>query len=113
MPEPAPERVWASAEAISEAAPEAVPEPSAVNAEPTAESILEAAPEPVLDFSTPRLSTPRLPSAIDPEWVHVIVRKVVMKMAPPALPAEQVEELVRVLIQEITAELDEAASQIH
>jgi CheY-like chemotaxis protein len=54
-----------------------------------------------------------VPSVIDPEWVYIIVNKVVMKMAPPALPPELVEELVRVLTREITAELDAASSQVY
>jgi CheY-like chemotaxis protein len=52
------------------------------------------------------------PSVVGREWVYVVVRKVVLKMAPPALPAELVEELARVLTQEITSELD-SPSQVY
>ena len=51
------------------------------------------------------------PSVINPEWVYVIVQKVVMKMAPPVLPPDLVGELIRVLTEEITAELNSESSQ--
>ncbi len=51
------------------------------------------------------------PSVISPEWVYVVVQKVVMKMAPPVLTPDLVGELVRVLTEQITAELNSESSQ--
>jgi hypothetical protein len=42
---------------------------------------------------------------IDPEWVHVVVQRVVAKMAPSVLSPQLVEDLVRILTEEITADL--------
>ena len=85
----------------------------------TSESLDSPSSEP-LDSSTSRLidsSTPRAaasaPSVIAPEWVYVVVHKVVARLAPPVLPAEQVEEIARKLTQEITSELGVAAPQVN
>ena len=85
----------------------------------TSESLDSPISEP-LDSSTSRLidsSTPgaaaSAPSVIAPEWVYVVVHKVVAKMAPPALPAEQVEEIVRKLAQEIASELGVAPPRVN
>jgi CheY-like chemotaxis protein len=73
----------------------------------------EAGPAPEAEVAQPSGAAAGAPSLIDPEWVYIIVHKVVMKMAPPALPPELVEELVRILTREITAELDAASSQVY
>ena len=94
---------------------------------PTPQLLDSSASEPLdspisepLDSSTSRLidsSTPgaaaSAPSVIAPEWVYLVVHKVVAKMAPPALPAEQVEEIVRKLAQEIASELGVAPPQVN
>ena len=67
----------------------------------------EAAPSPEAGAVQPGMASEPPPPVINPEWVHVIVRKVVMKMAPPVLRPELVGELIRALTEEITAELNE------
>ena len=91
--------------------------------EPPDSSISESLDSPSsepLDSSTSRLidsSTPgaaaSTPSVIAPEWIYVVVHKVVAKLAPPVLPAEQVEEIARKLTQEITSELGVAPPQVN
>jgi hypothetical protein len=71
----------------------------------------EAAPSPEAGVAQPGESPEPPPSVINPEWVHVIVRKVVMKMAPPVLSPDLVGELIRVLTEEITTELNSESSQ--
>jgi CheY-like chemotaxis protein len=66
----------------------------------------EAAPSPEAGAVQPGMAPEPPPPVINPEWVHVIVRKVVMKMAPPVLRPELVGELIRALTEEITAELN-------
>jgi len=84
-PELAPEA--ASAEfAFQDAAPEAAP------------------PEPLAEVAAP------LP-AIDWGLVYSVVHKVVMRMAPPALPMEVVEDLARRLSEEIVTEIITESSQ--
>jgi len=71
----------------------------------------EAAPSSEAGVVQPGEAPEPPPSVIDPEWVNVIVHKVVMKMAPPVLPPELVGELIRILTEEITAELNSESSQ--
>ena len=71
----------------------------------------EAAPSPEAGVVQPGEALEPPPSVINPEWVYVIVHKVVMKMAPPVLPPELVGELIRILTEEITAELNSESSQ--
>ena len=71
----------------------------------------EAAPSPEPGVVQPGEAPEPPPSVINPEWVYVIVHKVVMKMAPPVLPPELVAEIIRVLTEEITAELNAESSQ--
>ena len=73
----------------------------------------EAAPSPEAGVVQPGESPEPPPSVINPEWVYVIVHKVVMKMAPPVLPPELVGELIRILTEEITAELNSESSQAY
>jgi hypothetical protein len=73
----------------------------------------EAAPSPEAGVVRPGESPEHPPSVINPEWVYVIVHKVVMKMAPPVLPPDLVGELIRVLTEEITAELNSESSQAY
>jgi hypothetical protein len=72
----------------------------------------EAGPPPEAEVVQPGGAEASPPPVVGREWVYVVVRKVVLKMAPPALPPELVEELVRILTQEITSELD-ASSQAY
>jgi CheY-like chemotaxis protein len=78
---------------------------------PTSE-LLDSSTSQLLGSSTPGAAA-GAPSVIAPAWVYVVVHKVVAKMAPPALPAEQVEEIVRRLTQEITSELGVAPPQLN
>jgi len=71
----------------------------------------EAAPSPEAGVVQPGEAPEHPPSVINPEWVNVIVHKVVMKMAPPVLPPDLVGELIRILAEEITAELNSESSQ--
>ncbi len=71
----------------------------------------EAAPPPEAGVVQPGEAPEHPPSVINPEWVNVIVHKVVMKMAPPVLPPDLVGELIRILTEEITAELNSESSQ--
>ena len=71
----------------------------------------EAAPSPEPGVVQPGEAPEPPPSVINPEWVYVIVHKVVMKMAPPVLPPELVAEIIRVLTEQITAELNAESSQ--
>jgi hypothetical protein len=73
----------------------------------------EAAPSPEAGVVQPGEAPEHPPSVINPEWVNVVVHKVVMKMAPPVLPPDLVGELIRVLAEEITAELNSESSQAH
>ena len=47
---------------------------------------------------------------LDPQVVSTIVRKVVLKMSPPALGAEVLEDITRQITSELTAELDSNSS---
>ena len=78
---------------------------------PTSE-LLDSSTSQLIDSSTPGAAA-SAPSVIAPEWVYVVVHKVVEKLAPPVLPAEQVEEIVRKLAQEITRELGVAPPQVN
>jgi hypothetical protein len=60
---------------------------------------------PEAEVTQPRATAAGAPSVIDPEWVHVVVQRVVAKMAPSVLSPQLVEDLVRILTEEITADL--------
>jgi len=60
-----------------------------------------AAPPP----EPPTGTTISFPAPVDTNLVHTIVRKVVARMSPPALPQEVIEEMSRKLAGEIIAEL--------
>ncbi len=89
----------ASAGQVRFAAPEveAVPEAEAVAAAPAPAPEVAAAPAPV--------------AAIDANLIYAIVHRVVLKMAPAALPPQVIEDMVRQLAEEILAELSEAPSE--
>ena len=116
--EPVPE----TAHLPAEAAPETPPGVPLEGIPPLTKPILEEEPvEPIhLDVSPPETVagpapaaelTPAsaeaagTPSVIDPEWVHVVVQRVVTKMAPSILSPELVKDLVRILTEEISADL--------
>ncbi len=71
----------------------------------------EAASTPEPEFVQPGEAAAATPSVIDPQSVHVIVQKAVVKMSPPALSLEVVEELIRRLTEEITGELNAESSK--
>jgi CheY-like chemotaxis protein len=89
----------ASAGQVRFAAPEveAVPEAEAVAAAPPPAPEVAAAPAPA--------------AAIDANLIYAIVHRVVLKMAPAALPSQVIEDMVRQFAEEIIAELSEAPSQ--
>ena len=70
----------------------------------------EAAPSPEAGVVQPG-AAPEPPPLISPEWVYVVVQKVVMKMAPPVLTPDLVAELIRVLTEQITTELNSESSR--
>jgi CheY-like chemotaxis protein len=80
----------AQVESASEAIPsqETAPEPSAQ----------ETTPEPVVEAVSPK-------PAVDADALYSIVLKVVMKMAPPMLTADAVEQIAKHLAKEIGEEL--------
>ena len=99
----------------------AAPDPPAVVTEAVPASNPAAAPEPAsagpetgqewgdLISNPPALEAPAAP---DVEWVHKVVHKVVSRMAPPVLSAEQVEELACLLTREIALELGGSGGQL-
>ncbi len=91
-----------------EASPEVIHQESAP-AEPLQESIhpQEAAPESSKQELPPEPVTEPVPAkpAIDADALYSIVLKVVMKMAPPMLTADAVEQIAKHLAKEIAEEL--------
>jgi hypothetical protein len=70
-----------------------------------AEPILPvASPEPASKVAAPH-------PALDQELVLCIIEKVVLKMAPPILTAEAVEEITKRLTEEIVTEISLESSQ--
>ena len=94
--EPAPE-------AVAAALPVAEPQPAN-------EAVGELVEVPSPDLAMPAAEVATAPatttSEFDPDWVYWIVRTVVLKMSPAALPSETVEELARNITDEIAAELE-------
>ena len=62
-------------------------------------------PPPEAEVAQPAAAAPSSVSVIDPAWVHNVVQRVVTKMAPSVLSPELVQDLVRILTAEITADL--------
>ena len=76
-------------------------------AAPEAEVSAEA--EAVGEVPVPEAAAAPPPAAvIDADLIYAIVRRVVLKMAPPALPVQMMEEMARQFADEILAELGEA-----
>jgi hypothetical protein len=73
----------------------------------------EAGPAPEAELVQPGGAPAGPPSVVDTEWVYVIVQKAVVKMSPPVLTPEVVDELIRRLAQEITEELNAESSQAY
>jgi hypothetical protein len=114
---------------VAEAEPAAAPELVQPEAEPVAATTLEgftlteatagqvrfAAPEtevvPEAETAAPtpapEAAAAPAPAAIDANLIYAIVQRVVLKMAPPALPAQMIEEMARQFTDEILAELSE------
>jgi CheY-like chemotaxis protein len=89
---------------------EAAHEPEPAPAEPTPEVAAAPeppAPEPELAPSPPQAAAPPPApvAAIDPAQVFTIVHKVVVKMSPPALSPQMIEDIARKFADEIVAEL--------
>jgi CheY-like chemotaxis protein len=76
-----------------EAAPEVIETPTAAAEPQPTEAAVAAAPAAAVP-------------TLDPDWVYWIVRSVVVKMSPPALSIETIEEIARKITDEITAELN-------
>lgn len=102
------------APAETEASHPVEPEPAPGVAEPRPEAVApapEAAP-PLTELAAPPDEPPAPAStggpdtAIAPERVFTIVHKVVVKMSPPALSPQMVEDIARKFADEITAELN-------
>jgi CheY-like chemotaxis protein len=81
----------------AEAPPEAPPEPEAA----------VAAPEPKTETPEAEATAPEAaaPAAPDPEQIFSIVHKAVVKMSPPALSLQMIEDIARRLTNEILADL--------
>jgi hypothetical protein len=115
---------------VSEAEPVAAPEAVLPEAEPVAATTLEAftlteATAGQVRFAAPEMevvpeaetaaaaptpapeavAAPAPVAAIDANLIYAIVHRVVLKMAPPALPAEVIEDMARQFADEILAEL--------
>ena len=124
---PVPAATEAPAEPVPEAAPLDAPPVAATTLEsfslteatagqvrfataPEVEAVPEAeaaAPAPAPEVT----AAPAPAAAIDANLICAIVHRVVLKMAPPALPPQVIEDIVRQLADEILAELDEAPPQ--
>jgi CheY-like chemotaxis protein len=100
------------AEPATEPQPELAPEPVEEAVDQATEAA-EPAPEPVAEASEAEapppepVGSPAGPSApaLDPEQVFSIVHKVVVKMSPPALSPQMIEDIARRFADEIVAEL--------
>lgn len=86
----------------TESAAEVVPAPEAPTESP-AEPAVEVAP---VEAETPTEAPVQAPQP-DLNLISEIVHRVVIRMAPPALPREAIEEMARRLADEITAELSQ------
>jgi CheY-like chemotaxis protein len=106
--------VGAPSEEIEESSSRGVEEstPREVDGLTLTPQLLDSSTSRLIDSSAPGAAV-GAPSVIAPEWVYVVVHKVVAKMVPSVLPPEQVEEIVRKLTQEITSELGLAPPQLH
>ena len=81
-------------------------------AAPEAEVVPEAEAEPAATAPAPEVAAAPVPAAaIDANLIYGIVHRVVLKMAPPALPHQAVEDIVRQLADEIITELRETPAQ--
>jgi len=122
---PAPAVAEAPAEPVPEAAPPEVPPVAATTlesfslTEATAGQVrfaaapeVEAVPEAEAAAPTPEVAAAPAPAAaIDASLIFGIVHRVVLKMAPPALSPQAIDDVVRQLADEILAELGEAPPQ--
>lgn len=132
---PAPAVAEAPAEPVAEAPVEPVPEAAPPETPPVAATTLEsfslteatagqvrfaAAPEveavpeaeAVAPAPAPEVAAAPAPAAaIDASLIFGIVHRVVLRMAPPALPPQAIDDIVRQLADEILAELGEAPPQ--
>ena len=97
-------------EATPEVAPHEVPA-----AEPASEAIhpQEAGAEPISEVAPPEPALGIAPPqpAVDRELVLCLVEKVVLKMAPPILTAEAVQEITKRLTEEIITEISIESSR--
>ena len=126
VPEPAPEAAPPLPEPVPEAAVAEVPPIAATTLEsyslteagagqirfavPEAEAPAEAVgeiPAPVPEAAP----APPPVAAVDANLIYAVVHRVVLKMAPSALPPQVIEDMARQLAEEIIAELGSDASQ--
>ncbi|MGO8815497.1 MAG: response regulator [Terriglobia bacterium] len=94
----------AEAQPVEAATPEREPEVIAPEANSTAAELPVGSPENTAEASAP-------PPAFDWAMFYSIVHKVVVKMSPPPLPAEAVEEMTRRLAEEIATEMISESSR--
>jgi len=94
----------AEAQPVEAATPGREPEVIAQEANSTAAELPVGSPESTAEASAP-------PPAFDWAMFYSIVHKVVVKMSPPPLPAEAVEEMTRRLAEEIATEMISESSR--
>jgi CheY-like chemotaxis protein len=105
-------------EPVAEAAPTEIASPGLVpeliheESAPPAFAAEGSQAEPLAVTAPPAEVAPPLP-VVDWGLVYTVVHKVVMRMSPPALPAEVVEELVSRLANELFIELSSESAQPH
>ena len=107
---PAPAVAEAPAEPVPEAIPPEAPPVAATTlesfslTEATAGQVRFAAPEAEVVPEAEAAVTP-VPAAVDTNLIYAIVHRVVLKMAPPVLPPQVIEDIVRQLAEEVITEL--------
>lgn len=108
-PVPSPEAEMAPPAPPTEAVPPeiAAPQP-APEAAPPEIAAPQPAPEVALPQSPAEVTAP--PPAFDWGLVYSVVHKVVVRMAPPALPMEAIEDLARRIAEEIANEISSESS---
>ncbi len=89
--------------ATEDKAPSQIPDAAELSPDPQA---AVAQNEFAVEEESPPAAREVKPEKLDPELIYTIVHKVVLKMSPPALEAEVVEDIARRITSELTAEFD-------
>jgi hypothetical protein len=71
---------------------------------PALEAVPQAPPEPEVEVAAP-------PREFNWDLFYFVVRKVVVRMSPPILPADLVEEIARRIADEIATEINSESPQ--